>query len=102
MKGLIAGITIAVLAFIGIQTIAPFPYGLIFGVVISGFIVWYTFKQTSINKHTLINYRRLDPKTEKERLQNEEAYRIIKKDFLEGRISEEEFEKRKKEFGKKD
>lgn len=102
MKGLIAGIGTAFLVFIGIQTIAPFPYGLIFGVGTSAFIVWYTLKQTSINKYSLLNYRRVDPKTEKERLQNEETFRIIKKEFLEGKISEEEFENHKKEFGKKD
>ena len=98
MKAIIAGIGVAVLVFLGIQTITPFPYGLIFGGGLSGFIVWYTLRQTSINEHSLISYRRADPKTEEEKRQNKEAYRILKKKFLEERISKEEFEKQKKLF----
>jgi len=98
MKAVIAGIGIAVLVFLGIQTVTPFPYGLIFGGGISGFIVWYALKQTRISKHSLSSYRRADAKTEEEKRQNKEAYRILKKRFLEGEITKEEYDKLRKDF----
>ena len=98
MKAIIAGIGVAVLVFLGIQTVTPFPYGLIFGGGLSGFIVWYTLRQTLINEHSLISYRRSDPKTEEEKRQNKEAYRILKKRFLEGEITKEEYDILRKDF----
>ncbi|MGQ0795609.1 MAG: hypothetical protein ACT4N5_05430 [Nitrosopumilaceae archaeon] len=98
MKAVVAGIVTGVLVFLGIQTVTPFPYGLIFGGGLSGFIIWYTLKKTSANEDSLISYRRSDPQTEEEKRQNLEAYRILKKKFLEERISKEEFERQKKLF----
>lgn len=46
----------------------------------------------------MLNYRRVDPINEKEKLQNDEALRILEKKYLEEKISKEEYLKRKKEF----
>jgi hypothetical protein len=98
MNTLYIGIIAAIAIFFGIQTIAPFPYGLVIGIVVAGLIIWRTAKSVSWNHDSLLHYRRVDPLTDKERKQNKEAFRIIKKDFLEGKISEEEYKKKKKEF----
>ena len=102
MNILFIGLIIAIAIFFGIQTIVPFPYGLIIGLVIAGIIVWKSAKSEHANRNSLINYRRQDPNTEKELQQNKEAFRIVKKKFLEGKISNEEYERQKKEFGIKD
>lgn len=102
MKILYIGIVVSIVIFFVIQTITPFPYGLIIGVAIAGIIIWRAAKSVSSERHSLLNYRRVDPKTDKELQQNKEAFRIINKKFLEGEISEEEFERQKKAFGIKD
>lgn len=99
MKILFVGIIIAIAVFFAIQTVAPFPYGLIIGLAVSGVIVWKSAKSAYMSRDSIVNYRRVDPQTDKEREQNKEAFRIIKKKFLEGEISKEEYEMRKKEFG---
>ena len=96
MKILYIGIIAAIAIFFGIQTIAPFPYGLVIGIGVAGLIIWKAAKSVSLDRDSLLHYRRVDPQTDKE------AVRIIKKIFLEGEISEEEFKKKKKEFDIKD
>ena len=102
MKTLYIGIIAAIVIFLGMQTITPFPYGLIVGIVVAGLIIWKAAKSVSLNSDSLLHYRRVDPLTDKEQEQNKEAFRIIKKDFLEGKISEEEYKKKKMEFGIED
>lgn len=82
--------------------IIPFPFGLIFGIAIPVIIIGYAIKQSYIGPFSLLNFRRADPKTDDELKQNKEAYRILKKKFLEGEISEEEFERLKKGFDVED
>ncbi|HEX9845914.1 MAG TPA: hypothetical protein VGA92_05555 [Candidatus Nitrosotenuis sp.] len=99
MKTLLLAIIISMVVFIGIQTIVPFPYGLIFGIAIPAIIIWRTIKITDVNQHSLLSYRRDDPKSDKEKEQNKEAYRILKKRFLEGEITQEEFDRLREPFG---
>lgn len=99
MKILFVGIIVSIIIFFAVQTVAPFPYGLIIGLAIATIIVWRAAKSASLERYSLLNYRRVDPQTYKEQEQNKEAFRIIKKDFLEGKISKQEYEKRKREFG---
>lgn len=99
MKTLYLGIIASIVIFFTIQTIAPFPYGLVIGIAVAGIILWKAGKVVSLDRDSLLHYRRVDPQSDKERDQNKEAFRIIKKKFLEGEISEEEYQKRKKEFG---
>lgn len=84
--------------FFGIQALFPFPYGLIVGIAITALIVWYIVKKTKDNPFSLLSYRRADPITKKETEQNREAFRLLKKRFLEGEINQDEFEKLKKGF----
>lgn len=98
MKILLIAIIISVVIGFGLQIILPFPFGVIFGIAIPVIIIWSALKKTDVDPFSLINYRREDPKTEKEKEQNKEAYRILKKRFLDGEISKEEFEKLKKDF----
>lgn len=102
MKTLLLAIIISIVIFIGVQTILPFPYGLIFGIGISASIIWRAAKSDSLNRFSLLNYRRVDPKTDEELRQNKESFRILKKRFLEEEISEEEFDRLKKDFDIKD
>jgi uncharacterized membrane protein len=102
MKILLLAIIISIVIFIGVQTILPFPYGLILGISIAAFIIWRAAKSDGLNRFSLLNYRRVDPKTDEELKQNKEAFRILKKRFLEGEISEEEFNRLKKDFDIKD
>lgn len=98
MKTILFGIILAIVVFFGLQTVIPFPYGLIFGIVFVGLILWYAKKHSSSGKDSILNYRRVDPINEKEKAQNDEALRILEKKYIEEKISKEEYLKRKKEF----
>lgn len=98
MKSIIPGIVLAIVIFFVFQMILPFPYGIIIGIVFGGLLCWYTIKNASISKDSLLNYRRLDPINEKEKGQNDEALRILEKKYIEEKISKEEYIKRKKDF----
>jgi len=98
MKTIILGIISAIIVFLGLQTILPFPYGFVLGIVFAGLIIWYTKKHSSVDRYSVLNYRRMDPITEKEKRQNDEALRILEKKYIEEKISKEEYLKRKKEF----
>ena len=76
----------------------PFPYGLVIGIVIPTVIIWYVMKKIKEDPFALINYRRSDPVTDQEIEQNKEAFRLLKKRFLEGEITQEEFENLKGGF----
>ena len=97
MRFIIAVIA-SIIIFIGIQTITPFPYGLVLGVLFAGIILWYTKNHPSTVKDSVLNYRRVDPINEREKKQNNEALRILEKKYIEEKISKEEYLKRKKEF----
>lgn len=97
MRVLILGIVIAIVFFMFFQMIIPFPFGLVIGIITAAIIIRYTQKHTSL-KDSVLNYRRIDPINEKERLQNDEALRILEKKYIEEEISKEEYLKRKKEF----
>lgn len=94
VTGIIAGIII----FVVFQMILPFPFGMILGIIGAGAIILWTKRYSFVKENSLLSYRRVDPKDEKEKLQNKEARRILEKKFLEGNISKEEYEKMKKEF----
>ena len=94
----IAAIIISIIIFIGIQTITPFPYGLVLGVLFAGIIIWYAKNHPSTVKDSILNYRRVDPVNQKEKNQNDEALRILEKKYIEEKISKEEYLERKKEF----
>ncbi len=61
-------------------------------------IILYVKKHPSVEKDSVLNYRRIDPINEKEKNQNDEALRILEKKYIEEKISKEEYLKRKKEF----
>lgn len=84
--------------FFGLQMLLPFPYGLVIGIVIPALIIWYIIKKIKNNPFSLLSYRRADPITKNEIEQNKEAFRLLKKRFLEGEITQDEFEKLKKGF----
>jgi len=94
----IIAIVISIVVFVGIQTITPFPYGLVLGVLFAGIILWYTKNHPSRIKDSVLNYRRVDPINEMEKKQNDEALRILEKKYIEEKISKEEYLERKKEF----
>ncbi|WP_428324715.1 hypothetical protein [Nitrosopumilus sp.] len=98
MKLMFSAIVVAVIIFFLIQIILPFPYGLIIGSGLVIGIIWYGKKQTSLQKDSVLNYRRIDPINEEERTQNDEALRILEKQYIEERILKEEYLERKKEF----
>lgn len=99
MKTILIAILISAVIALGLQMILPFPFGFIFSIAIPVTIIWYAIKkQSSKDPFSLLNYRRADPKTDDESKQNREAYRILKKKFLEGEISKEEFDRLKKDF----
>jgi hypothetical protein len=98
VKSIIPGIVLAVVIFLVLQMILPFPYGLILGLVFGGLLIRYVIKNSSVGKDSLLNFRRQDPITEKEKEQNDEALRILEKKYIEEKISKEEYLKRKKEF----
>jgi uncharacterized membrane protein len=98
MKTTLITILISVSIALGLHITLPFPYGFIFGIAIPVFIIWRAIKVKDVNRFSLINYRRADPKTDDELKQNREAYRILKKKFLDEEISKEEFDKLKKDF----
>ena len=98
MKTIIYGIVLAIVVFFLVQTVMPFPYGLVLGVIFAGLIIWYAKKHASVEKDSLLNYRRVDPINEEEKDQNDEALRILEKKYIEEKISKEEYLKRKKEF----
>ena len=76
----------------------PFPYGLVMGIVIPTLIILYVMRKIREDPFALLNYRRSDPVTNQEIEQNKEAFRLLKKRFLEGEITQEEFENLKKGF----
>ena len=84
--------------FFGITSLLPFPYGLIAGIAVPGLLIWYVIRKTKDKPFSLLSYRRADPVTKKEMEQNREAFRLLKKRFLEGEINQDEFEKLKKGF----
>ena len=98
MKTSIPGIVFGIVLFFAFQMIMPFPLGIILGLGFGGLIAWYSIKNSSKNKDSLLNYRREDPINEKEKKQNDEALRILEKKYIEEKISKEEYKKRKKEF----
>jgi hypothetical protein len=98
VRSIIPGISLAVVIFLVLQMILPFPYGLILGLVFGGLLIRYVIKNSYVGKDSLLNFRRRDPITEKEKEQNDEALRILEKKYIEEKISKEEYLKRKKEF----
>ena len=98
MKNILYGIVLAIVVFFLIQTVMPFPYGLVLGILIAGLIVWYAKRNSPVGKDSVLNYRRIDPINEKEKDQNDEALRILEKKYIEEKISKEEYMKRKREF----
>ena len=98
MKSDIFGFVFGIVVFFLFQLFAPFPYGLVLGIVFAGIIIWYTLRHTTQKKDSVLNYRRIDPINEEERKQNDEALRILEKKYIEEKISKEEYMKRKKEF----
>ncbi len=94
----IIAIIVSIVVFVGIQTITPFLYGLVLGVLFTGIIIWYTKTHPSRVKDSVLNYRRVDPINEREKKQNDEALRILEKKYIEEKISKEEYLERKKEF----
>ncbi|MBI1662854.1 MAG: hypothetical protein IS860_05080 [Nitrosopumilus sp.] len=98
MKTVIYGIVIAIILFFPLQMILPFPFGLVLWMVSVVLIILYVKKHPSVEKDSVLNYRRIDPINEKEKNQNDEALRILEKKYIEEKISKEEYLKRKKEF----
>jgi len=98
MKTIVSGIVLAIILFFAFQMILPFPYGLVLWLIFVGMIIWYVKKHPSIGKDSVLNYRRVDPINEKEKIQNDEALRILEKKYIEEKISKEEYLERKKEF----
>jgi len=98
MKTIIIGLLLGIASFFGLQITVPFPYGLILWFMVIGLIVWYAKKHASTQKDSILNYRRIDPINEKEKLQNDEALRILEKKYIEEKITKEEYLERKKEF----
>ncbi|WP_420545502.1 hypothetical protein [Nitrosopumilus sp.] len=94
----IIAIIASVMVFIGIQTIIPFPYGLVLGVLFATVALWYAKSHPSTAKDSILNYRRVDPINEREKKQNDEALRVLEKKYIEEKISKEEYLQRKKDF----
>ncbi len=94
----VIAVIVSIIVFVGIQTITPFPYGLVLGVLFAGIILWYAKTHPSTMKDSVLNYRRIDPINEREKKQNDEALRILEKKYIEEKISKEEYLERKKEF----
>lgn len=88
----------AIAFFMFFQMIIPFLFGLIIGIVTSELLSNMLKCIHLQKKDSILNYRRVDPINEKERLQNDEALRILEKKYVEEKISKEEYLKRKKEF----
>lgn len=99
MRTLVIAVIVSAAIAIGLQMVLPFPFGVIFAIAIPAIIIWRAIKATDTSQFSLVNYRRVDPKDEKEKKQNREAYRILKKKYLEEKITKEEFDRLKKEFG---
>lgn len=91
-------IVVAIIAFFLLQTVLPFPYGLVVGLGLVIGIIWYAKKQKTFQKDSVLNYRRVDPINEEERAQNDEALRILEKKYIEEKISKYEYLRLKKEF----
>ena len=100
MNYLLFGITASVIFFVIFQMIVPFPFGLILGTCIPGLLMWYVVQNNHLAKHSLLNYRRVDPINKREKNQNDEALRILEKKYIEEKISKQEYLKNKKEFEK--
>ena len=98
MKRVIFPILISIGIFYGANSVLPFPYGLIIGFGGPFVFFWYWIKKTSSNPSSLTSFRRVDPLTDNEQNQNVEAYRILKKRYLEGEITKEEYDKLRKDF----
>ena len=87
MKSDIFGFVFGIVVFFLFQLFAPFPYGLVLGIVFAGIIIWHTLRHTTRKKDSVLNYRRIDPINEEERKQNDEALRILEKKYIEEKIS---------------
>jgi len=98
MKTILIGLLLGIASFFGLQMAVPFPYGLVLWFVLVGVIIWYVKKHILTRKYSVLNYRRIDPINEKEKLQNYEALGILEKKYIEEKISKEEYLERKKEF----
>ena len=98
MKTIVSGIVLAIILFFVFQMTLPFPYGLVLWFIFLGIIIWYVKKHPYIEKDSVLNYRRVDPINEKEKMQNDEALRILEKKYIEEKISKQEYLERKKEF----
>ena len=98
MKDILIGLLLGIASFFGLQMAVPFPYGLVLWFVLVGVIIWYVKKHILTRKYSVLNYRRIDPINEKEKLQNYEALGILEKKYIEEKITKEEYLKRKKEF----
>ena len=94
----VVGVLIGIVIFFAFQIFLPFPYGLFFGIVFAGIIIWWTRRRSFAKENSLLSYRRRDPKDGDEKKQNKEARRILEKKFLEERISKEEYDIMRKEF----
>lgn len=100
MRALIAAIIVSAVLALGIQMVIPFPYGLILAIASVVIIVWYGVKKTKpVKPFSLLSYKRSDPQNTDEEKQNKEAFRILKKRFLDGKITKEEFDRLRKPFG---
>lgn len=98
MKTIVSGIVLSIILFFAFHMTLPFPHGLVLWFIFFGIIIWYVKKHSSIEKDSVLNYRRVDPINEKEKDQNDEALRILEKKYIEEKISKEEYMQRKKEF----
>jgi CBS domain containing-hemolysin-like protein len=98
MKVAISGIVFLITLLFLFQITLPFPFGTIFWLFFVAWVIWYLRKLTNKNKDSLLNYRRVDPINEKEKNQNDEVLRILKKKYIEEKISKEEYLEKKREF----
>jgi len=98
LKRVIFVVLVSVGILLGVNMVLPFPYGLIIGIGGSFAFSWFWLKKSHPNPSSLTSYKRADPITNKEKEQNKEAYRILKKRYLEGEISREEYDRLRKDF----
>lgn len=92
-------ITCIVIFFI-FQMTLPFPIGLLTAIVVILIIIAKFLHKRKTSRYALINYRRKDPQTLSEKLQNKHVRDELEKKFLLGKISEEEYKRHLREFEK--
>ncbi len=68
MKTIISGIVVAIVQFFLFQMTLPFPYGMVLWLIFAGVIIWYVKKHPSVGQDSVLNYRRVDPINEKEKI----------------------------------